>query len=193
MPGSKIWMAAVAGISLLVQSASTAASAPARQPDLIVQVLSVNGSGCPAGSADVTPAGQPAGLSTVRYRNFVVAGGDYRSCVLTLSIAAPAGWTYLIPSVEYRARLKLGASATAGLATNMWLTGFDWTVHDDKQVAGPLDNLWTTTGAPGQPMWAPCGESVNLTVAETVRVTGAPSDTARLMTTTLNPPKLKAC
>jgi hypothetical protein len=191
MPGSRIVMAMVVGISsLFIPPASTTAKAPEKGPALTIRVLSANGSGCPGGAvADV----QPTGAVMVGYRNFAVSGGDYRSCVVMASVATPAGWTYLIPSVRNRVLAKLGASGSAAVSTNMWFTGFAWTVTDDKQVDGPLDGYWTTIATPGQPLWAPCGESLNLAVAETVRVTGAPVNGATLVSTTLNPPNWKRC
>ena len=194
MPRSRIMVATVVGISLLIPLAAMAASAPEERPDLTVRLLSANGSGCPGGSTPPVAAEvQPTGAVTVRYGNFVVAGGDYRTCVVVVNVATPAGWTYLIPSVENRAWAKLDASGTARLATSMWFTGFDWTVNDNKQVAGPLSNYWRTSVVPERPTWAPCGGSVNLAIAETVRVAGASSNTASLITTTLNPPTWRQC
>ena len=187
-------MAVVVGISLLVPSASTAASTAEARPDLTVKLLSANGSGCPGGSTPPVAADvQPTGAVAVRYGNFVVSGGDYRTCVVVVNVATTADWTYMIPSVENRAWVELDASGTARLATSMWFTGFDWTVKDNKQVAGPLNNYWWTSAAPEQPTWAPCGESVNLAIAETVRVAGASSNTASLITTTLSPPTWRRC
>jgi hypothetical protein len=187
-------VAMVVGISLLAPVASMAASAPEVRPDLTVHLLSANGSGCPSGSTRPVAADvQPTGAVTVRYLNFVVSGGDYRTCVVVVNVATTAGWTYMIPSVENRAWAKLDAGGTATLATSMWFTGFDWTVKDNKQVAGPLNNYWATSAAPEQPTWAPCGESVNLAIAETVRVAETSSNTASLVTTSLNPPTWRRC
>jgi hypothetical protein len=194
MARTGIVVAVVAGISLLAPAVSTAAGAPERQPRLAVRLLSANGSGCRAGSASSPTAEvQPSGAVTVRYRHFAVSGGDYRSCVLVLEVPAMAGWTYRVPSVRSRARAQLDASGTAGLATNMWFTGFDSTVTGEDQVAGPFNNYWDTGATPGRPTWAPCGASANLTIAETVRVARPPSNTASLLTTTLDPPQWRRC
>jgi hypothetical protein len=128
----------------------------------------------------------------LRYTKFVVSGGDYRSCTVSVKAGA-AGWTFLIPSVRSRARVKLGAGGTARLMTNMWFTGFPSTTRADKQIAGPFDNSWGITTTPERPRWAPCGASVNLSIAQTLRVAGASSNTARLLTMTVTPPKWKKC
>jgi hypothetical protein len=187
-------MAVVVGISLLAPAVSTAAGAPGPQPRLAVRLLSANGSGCRAGSTSPQTAEvQPSGAVTVRYRHFAVTGGDYRTCVLVLQVSTMAGWTYRIPSVRSRAKAVLDASGTARLATNVWLTGFDWTVNGEEQVAGPFNDYWDTSAAPERATWAPCGQPANLTIAETVRVTQSPSNTANLLTTTLNPPQWRRC
>jgi hypothetical protein len=194
MPGSGIVTAVAVGISLLAPAASTAAGAPERQPRLAVRLLSANGSGCRVGSTSPLMAEvQPSGAVTVRYRHFAVPGGDYRTCVLVLGVSTMAGWTYRIPAVRSRARAELDASGTAGLATNVWLTGLDWTVNGEEHVAGPFNNYWDTSATPERPTWAPCGQSVNLTIAETVRVAQPPSNTASLLTTTLDPPQWRRC
>jgi hypothetical protein len=186
--------ATVAGVSLLVPASSAAASPAEARPELAVQLLGANGSGCPGGSGSAATADvQANGSVTIRYQNFTVSGGDYKSCVVTVSVSSPAGWTYTIPSVENRAWVEQDATGNTKLATNMWFTGYDWTARDNKHVTGALSNYWVTTASPEADAWAPCGESVNLTVAETLRVTGTASNTSSLLTTTLNPPAWKQC
>jgi len=194
MRKSRIMLAIAVGISLLTPFAAMAASAPKERPELVFKGLSANGSGCPGGSSrPVMAEQQPTGALTVEYGNFVVSGGDYRSCTVAVSLATTPGWTYLIPSLENRAWVELDAGATARVSTAVWLTGFAWTMKDDKRIAGPLNNYWASTAAPEQPMWAPCGESVNLVIAETVRVAAPPSNSASLVTTTLAAPTWKQC
>jgi hypothetical protein len=187
--------ALVVGISLLLPSSSTAAGAPDGRPTLVVRLLSANGSGCRGGGSTPPAAAemQPTGAFAVRYRDFVVSGGDYRTCTVVVSVTTTAGWTYLVPSVRNQARVALGPSGTAQLATSMWFTGFDWTLTDDKQVTGPFNSYWETSAAAERPAWAPCGESVNLAIAETIRVAAAPSNSASLVTTTLGPPQWRRC
>lgn len=187
-------MAVVVGVCLLTPSASTAAGKAEARPDLTVKLLSANGSGCPRGSSPPVVADVlPTGVVAVRYGNFVVTGGDYKTCVVVVNLATTAAWTYTIPSVENRVWADLDTGGTARLGTSMWFTGFAWTLRDNKQIAGPLNNYWRAGTAHEQQTWAPCGQSVNLAIAETVRVAEAPSNTASLITTTLDPPTWKRC
>jgi hypothetical protein len=195
MSGLKIITMALVSTSLLAPSAPAGPRPPRTQPQLTVKLLNANGSGCRTDAT--TPAVRavvlPSGAVTARYRGFTVSGTDYKNCVLFVSVATPAGWTYLIPSVADQATVTLDASATATLSTAMWFTGLSWTVRDTKKVMGPQVGAWNTSAVPRPAAWAPCGTSVNLAITETVRIAGSPSSTVRLMATTFGPPKWRRC
>ncbi len=110
-----------------------------------------------------------------------------------MNVAAPAGWTYAVPSIENVAWAELDADASARIATNAWFTGYSWTVTDARKVDGPLYNYWETTSTPETPQWAPCGESFNLNVAVTTRVDGPPSNTVSLLATNIGRPTWRQC
>jgi hypothetical protein len=193
--GLKIIVATLVGTSLLAPSTSTRPHPPRTQPQLTVKLLSANGSGCRRGTTapPVDALVLPSGAVAVRYRGFSVSGNDYKSCVLFASVATPAGWTYLIPSVANQAAVTLDATATASLSTAMWFTGVDWTVRETKKATGPQAGAWNTSVVPRPAAWAPCGTSVNLAIAETMRVAGSPANSAGLAATTFGPPKWRRC
>ncbi|GAA0449170.1 DUF4360 domain-containing protein [Actinoplanes campanulatus] len=187
---------ALVGSSLLVPAASASSLPPRTQPQLTVKLLDANGSGCRRGTTADPPADalvSPSGAVTVRYRGFSVSGDDYKTCVLFVSVATPAGWTYRIPSVANRATVNLDATATATLSTAMWFTGIEWTVRNTRKVAGPRTRTWNTRAVPRPAAWAPCGASVNLSIAETMHVAGSSASTASLVATTFGPPKWRRC
>jgi hypothetical protein len=194
--GLKIVVATLVGTSLFVSSSSTDLRPPRKQPQLTVKLLNANGSGCRRDTTTTLPVDAlvlPSGAVAVRYRSFAVSGNDYKSCVLFTSVATPAGWTYLIPSVANQAAVTLDASATATLSTAMWFTGLDWTVRDTKNAAGPQAGAWNTNVVPRPAAWAPCGTTVNLAITETMRVVGSPASTASLVATTLGVPRWRRC
>ncbi|MBW6432387.1 DUF4360 domain-containing protein [Actinoplanes hulinensis] len=196
MFGLKIIVMALVGTSLLVPAASASPLPPRTQPQLTVKLLNANGSGCRRSATTKPPVDAlvlPSGAVTVRYRGFSVSGNDYKSCVLFVSVAAPAGWTYLIPSVANQATVTLDGAATATLSTAMWFTGIEWTVIGTRKVAGPRTGTWNTSVVPHQAAWAPCGTSVNLSIAETMRVAGGSASTAGLVATTFGSPKWRRC
>ncbi|MEU4558815.1 DUF4360 domain-containing protein [Actinoplanes sp. NPDC023936] len=189
--GLKIIVAALVGTSLLVPSSSASSLPPRTDPPLAMSLLSVFGSGCPANTTDVEAL--PSGSFTLRYRGFSVSGNDYKSCRLSVRVKAPTGWSFSVPSVSNQATVKLDATAAVTLSTAMWFTGFPWTVRDIKKVAGPLNRTWNTSAVPRKATWSPCGASVDLSIAETVRVTGSRTSTAKLVGTTFGLPKWRRC
>jgi len=194
MSRAKIMAVVAIGTALLAAPAPSAAVAAAAPPDFTVTILTANGSGCPlAQPSSVTSEVLPGGETTLRYRDFTVVGDDYRTCVVIVTVAASAGWTYAIPSVENVAWVDLSAGASVKLQTHAWFTGIDWTVTDVQKNYGPLNNFWETTSTPETPQWAPCDESLNLSIAETVRVVGPPTDTTTLVSTTMLRPMWKQC
>lgn len=194
MSGLNILVMAVVGTSVLVPSGS-APRPPRTEPQLTVKLLNANGSGCrrDATLPPVHAVVLPSGALTVRYRGFTVSGNDYRNCVLFVSVATPAGWTYQIPAVAHQATVTLDASATATLSTAMWFTGLSWTVRDTKRLTGPQAGAWNTAAVPRPAAWAPCGAAVNLAITGTMRVTDGPTSTATLTATTFGPPKWRRC
>lgn len=185
---------AAAAVSLLTSSAPSSAAEPGTAPDLTIQLLSANGSGCPADSpTKVTADVRSGGAITVKYPDFTVSGRDYATCVVVLGVAVPEGWTYAVPSIENLAWLELAGDGSARLQTNAWFTGFSWTVSDDNKVSGPFYNYWETMGTPDEMLWAPCGASFNLNVAETMRVTGSSANSATLISTTVLRPNWRQC
>lgn len=187
--------AAVIGASLLGSLVPAAAQAStAAGPGITMQVVSVFGSGCPVGTIDAVPNADNTAFSLV-YSQFRVygSGGNYRSCVVAVRVSTPAGWTYRVPPVRYRARADLGAGAAAQLFTSTWFTGFPWTGKDEKQITGPFAAGWRLTAAPDRPVWAPCGVQVNLMINATLRVVGPPPNRAAVLTTTLGMPQVKRC
>lgn len=166
--------------SLLVPLAPTAASAAATAPEPVVtaQVVSVNGSGCPSGTSAVANVPSQEAF-TLSYSQFRVAGGDYKSCVVAMNVAAPAGWTYAIYQVDNRGYGILADGSSAKVQTNSWFTGFPWTMTINKTVYGPLDDFWQTSTA-GDLVFAPCNRSFNLNITNVLRVYGPSSNSMEL-------------
>ncbi|MEU8237679.1 DUF4360 domain-containing protein [Actinoplanes missouriensis] len=191
MPGLKIIVTALVGTSLLVPASSASSVPPRADPQLTISVLNAFGSGCPGKTTSVEPL--PSGSFTLRYRGFSVAGNDYKSCRLIARVKAASGWSFSLPSVTNQATVALDGTATATVITAMWFTGFPWTVRDVKKTKGPLTGAWNTSAAPRKAAWSPCGASVDLSVAETVRVTGSRTSKASLVATTFGLPKWRRC
>jgi hypothetical protein len=175
--------AAIAAMSLLAPLAPTAAQAtPAAPPKITLQVISAFGSGCPKDTTDAVNTEDGTAFS-LAYSQFRVSGGDYKSCRVVIRLAVPQGWTYAIYSVINRVTPDLAAGGSARLQMNAWFTGYPWNASDDNSISGPRTTLWTSTSTPGSLTYAPCNQSFDLVVNDTLRISGPKSNSAELIDT----------
>lgn len=175
--------AAVVGMSLVGSIVPTAAHASTTMdPKVTLQVLSAFGGGCPAGTTDAVPNADNTAFS-LAYSQFRVYGGDYKSCRVAVRVAVPQGWTYAVYSVVNRVTPNLTNKGSARLQMNAWFTGFPWNASDDHSVNGPKSTLWTSTSTAGVLTYAPCDQSFDLNVNDTLRVNGPTTESAELIDT----------
>jgi hypothetical protein len=152
---------------------------PAPPPDRItVDLVSVNGSGCPPGTASVSVLPDNTGFR-VTYREFLArAGGnadpvDFRkNCQLAVQVHIPQGFTFAVGSAEYRGRARLEAGATALQRTNYYFQGSADNNYVDHSFAGPFFGTWATYDVTPitELVYAPCGVFRNLNVNTELRV-----------------------
>jgi hypothetical protein len=174
-------MAAVAGMALIAPLAPSAAQATARAtvPYVTLHVVGVNGSGCPSGSSVVTDVPDQTAF-TVSFSQFRVNGGNYKSCLVSISVAVPAGWTYAVYEVDNRGFGVLDAGASGRLVMSSWFTGFPFTLKADQTFRGPFDDFWQTTSVASALSYSPCGASANLSLNNTLRVAGPATSSMEL-------------
>ena len=174
-------MAVAVGVLLLAPLVPSAAQATTRVrvPYVTLKVESVNGSGCPVGSSVVTSVPDRTAF-TLSFSQFRVNGGNYKSCVVSIRVSVPAGWTYAVYEVDNRGYGVLGPGASGRLMMNSWFTGFPWTLRADQTFRGPFDDFWQTTSVAPSLTYAPCGASANLTLNNTLRVAGATASSMEL-------------
>jgi hypothetical protein len=170
-------------------SAAPAQAAPAAGPsdDMVIDVVSANGSGCPWGTADVSVSPDSKAF-TVTYSAFTAQVGvgakpiDFRkNCQLGLNVHVPQGFTYAIARTDYRgfAHLERGASATQ--TSFYYFQGERQTSKIRHAFTGPLDGDWQRSDSVGISSLAfhPCGEERNLNVNTELRVNSGWSNTKK--------------
>ncbi|MBU2668383.1 DUF4360 domain-containing protein [Actinoplanes bogorensis] len=173
--------------ALLTSSPAHAAPAPGPSDDMVIDVVTANGSGCPWGTADVSVSPDSKAF-TVTYSAFTAQVGvgatplDFRkNCQLGLNVHVPQGFTYAIASTDYRgfARLERGASATQ--TSFYYFQGDRQTAKSKHNFSGPLDSDWqrTDTIGIGSLAFLPCGEQRNLNVNTELRVNAGWSNTRK--------------
>jgi len=174
-------------LASLVATAAPATAAPAPQPTdrMVIDVVAANGSGCPFGTAEVTPSPDNTAF-TVTYSQFTaqVGGGarstDFRAnCQLGLNVHVPDGYTYAISGTDYRGFAHLERGAYGSETAYYYFQGERRTTKIRHNFTGYTDGDWQRTDTIGisSLSFLPCGEERYLNVNTELRVNGGWSNT----------------
>jgi hypothetical protein len=169
--------------TLSAQGASgTMTDAPTERIEISIET--VNGSGCPAGTAAVAASADNTAF-TVTYSDYLAQVGagaspiDRRkNCQLSLNVHVPQGFTYAIASVDYRGYAFLSDGATALQKAQYYFMGSSETASQSYDFAGPFDDNWHTSERTevAELIYAPCGEQRNFNINSELRVSPGASD-----------------
>ncbi|MGW2640006.1 DUF4360 domain-containing protein [Streptomyces sp. NPDC001348] len=148
-------------------------------PDkIVIDVATVNGSGCPQGTAAVAVSPDNTAF-TVTYSAYLAqAGGNSdptafrRNCQLNLIVHVPQGFTYAIASADYRGFASLQRGATATQKASYYFQGQPDTTTKTHPFSGPLNDDWQATDSTdvAQLVYAPCGVLRNFNINTELRV-----------------------
>lgn len=151
---------------------------------ITIDVATVNGSGCPAGTAAV--AVSPDNTSfTVSYSEYLAKVGpgvdptEFRkNCQLNLKVNIPQGFTYGIASADYRGFAHLAQGATGLEKASYYFQGMSETHSSEQPFAGPFSDNWQVTDQTevGAVVFKPCGEQRNFNINTELRVDAGTSD-----------------
>ncbi|MEU9175888.1 DUF4360 domain-containing protein [Streptomyces sp. NPDC048550] len=169
--------AAVAALSALALPAQAhpVSTPPGR---ITVDVVGVNGSGCPQGTASVAAASDNTSF-TVTYSDYLAQAGagsggtEFRkNCQLALQIHVPQGFTYAIARADYRGFAHLQRGAYGQERANYYFQGMGQTARTAHQFNGPYSDNWQASDQTEYQdlVYAPCGEERNLNVNSELRV-----------------------
>lgn len=151
---------------------------------MTIDVITVNGSGCPLGTAAVAVAPDNTAF-TVTYSEYTAQVGvgakptDFRkNCQINLKVNVPQGFTYAISQVDYRGFASLEAGATATERANYYFQGSAATSYIAHNFKGALLDDWQVSDSVelAALVWAPCGEKRNLNINTELRVAAGTSD-----------------
>ncbi|MFI6078087.1 DUF4360 domain-containing protein [Actinoplanes sp. NPDC051343] len=158
-------------------SGDYAAVAPPSTP-VTVTVQTVNGSGCPAGTASVTMLPDNTGFR-ITYSDFLArAGGtvpatDFRkNCQVNLLVHIPQGFTFAVARADYWGKLRLAAGASALERSNYYYQGSSDDNYVDHSIAGPTAGTWHTVDVTddAELVYAACGAVRSLNINTELRV-----------------------
>lgn len=186
--------ASAAGLAALALplSAAPAASAAASDspppPDrIVIDVLTVNGSGCAAGTAAVASASDNTAF-TVTYSDYLArAGGnsdptDFRkNCQINLRVHVPQGFTYAIAGADYRGFAHLQSGATGMEQASYYHQGLSDTASVSHTINGSFSDNWQFSDRTdvAELVYKPCGEDRNFNINTELRVYRGSSDPSK--------------
>ena len=179
-------IAASAALTVPAQAAgSLDLAVPPPSSKIVIDVVTVNGSGCPAGSAAIAMSTDNTAF-TVTYSKYLALVGvgatstDLRkNCQLNLIVHVPTGFTFAITSVDYRGYANIVKGATATERANYYFQGQTATAYTSHTFTGAYDNDWLTSDsvAIASQVWSPCGAQRNLNINTELRVAAGTSNT----------------
>lgn len=191
---STVFAAIGLAATLLVPPAAPVAEAPdatAAQPSApTIEVVTINGSGCPAGSVEaprITSSGdrvqisfEPSGDNTFSASTGPRAEAtDFRkNCQIGIQVDVPRGYTYAVERVRMRGTASLRSGATGVIGLNTYFQGMSATATATEELDGPLRSSWRTWLVPDDVEYAPCGEERNLNLNADVRVMAGTSSSS---------------
>jgi hypothetical protein len=165
-------------------------TAPPRER-ITVEVVTVNGSGCPAGTADVSVNPDNTGFR-VTYDDFSAqAGGGNpptetrKNCQVNIRFKVPNGYVFAIAKADYRGTARLADGATGLQRSNYYFQGSAQNDYVDHTFAGPLYDDWHTTDI-GPLVFSPCNKHRNLNINTELRVNVGTSDKWRTSSLTMD-------
>jgi len=181
---------AMAGLalSLLAAPAPTELSA-VPSDNIVIDVQTVNGSGCPAGTATASAKSDNTAF-TVSYDNFLAqAGGSAnatdsrKNCQINLLVRVPQGFTFAIAKAEYQGHAALQAGASGLQLAHYYFTGQSANAESSHSFDGPLSATWRAVDTASALIYAPCGAATNLNINAELRVDAgkSSSDKASVM------------
>ncbi|MEU6153560.1 DUF4360 domain-containing protein [Actinosynnema sp. NPDC047251] len=141
-----------------------------------VEVVAVNGSGCPSGTAEASEHG---GTFSVTYDAFVArAGGGAdpvdarKNCHLGIRADLPPGYTYGLARTSYTGYAHLEAGATALNQISFYFQGSTASTTLGFPYRGPMSEQWRSVYRPaeGEIDYSPCGDARILNINAELRV-----------------------
>jgi hypothetical protein len=147
MPGGLLLSGAVAALLTTALPAQHSSSPVFDDPPpdkIVINVATVNGSGCPQGTTAVAVSEDNTAF-TVTYSAYLAqVGGNSdptafrKNCQLNLVVHVPQGFTYAIASADYRGFASLQRGASGAQKASYYFQGSSNTAFQEPPVQRPL-------------------------------------------------------
>lgn len=176
----KLSLFSVAAALVVALAGAAEDEKPVPPPDekITLDVVSVNGSGCPPGTAVVAVAPDKQAF-TVTYSSYMASAGwgsgpfDWRkNCQLGVQLNFPQGFTYAIAKADYRGFASLAHGAKAEQLATYYFQGESQSFKKSHTFNGPFQDNWqaTDTTEAAAIVFHPCGVKRNLNLNTELRV-----------------------
>ncbi|RKS79106.1 uncharacterized protein DUF4360 [Actinomadura pelletieri DSM 43383] len=151
-----------------------------------VEVVSVNGSGCPAGTVNAYLT-QDTNQIRLGYSDFAARTGPdsnlpdlRRNCQVSLKMHMPEGFTYGIVSASHLGYALIQEGANAVVKVEYSFRGTPSPFR--HTVNGPIDDIWWFPVPPpiDSPTWKPCDEDRPLRINSELRIHPGTSDPSKV-------------
>ncbi|MBB1245557.1 DUF4360 domain-containing protein [Streptomyces durbertensis] len=177
-----------AALALLATAPHAQASGGIEAPPdkIVIELATVNGSGCRPGTTAVAVAPDNTAF-TVTYSEYLAHVGpnssptDFRkNCQLNLRVHVPHGFTYAVARADYRGFASLQRGAWGEQRANYYFQGMPETVQKNHRFNGAYNDNWQASDVTdvAQLVWAPCGEKRNFNINTELRVNRGSSNPA---------------
>lgn len=157
---------------------------PPPNDHIVIDVVTVNGSGCPANTAAVAVSPDNTAF-TVTYSQYLAQVGvgstptDFRkNCQINVAVHVPSGFTYAIAKADYRGFAALESGATAMQRAQYYFQGMSQTTFVTHPFRGPFQEDWFASDETdiASLVFHPCGAMRNLNINTELRVAAGTSD-----------------
>jgi hypothetical protein len=184
--GTVLCTAALAVSSALVSGAPATAAIPDDPPNdrIVIEVVTVNGSGCPRRTAAIAVAPDNTAF-TVTYSQYMAQVGvgskptDFRkNCQINVRVHVPQGFTFAIARVDYRGFASLAKGAKAQLRASYYFQGNGDTDRRTHGLGSPFEDNWQASDHTdiASLIFRPCGADRLFNINTELRVDKGSSD-----------------
>ncbi|MFC4048970.1 DUF4360 domain-containing protein [Actinomadura syzygii] len=175
-----------AALALPVLASAPPAAADPPPSGVTVEIATINGSGCPRGTAAVAILNDSDDfrvfLTTEPAR--AEAGGtsspteSRKPCQLNMKVHVPQGYTYAVREIDYSGDAHLEPGASATLSSSVYFQGTT-PKPTARTLRGPYSGPWQFKIGESEPVFSPCGEQRNLNFRTELQVDMGDSDPAK--------------
>ncbi|MEU1814918.1 DUF4360 domain-containing protein [Streptomyces roseifaciens] len=175
--------AAVAFAASLFTPGAAAAAEDPPPGTVLVEVATVNGAGCPAGSVAVAVAPDNTAF-TLLFAGVLARVGvgskpsdALKHCQISLMIRPPQGYTYALDGADYAGAVHLAKGASGEVTVSNYVQG-NPPAPRKRTFVGPVSESWQLSDTPSPIVYAPCPVSRYVQLSFALRVNAGTSDTS---------------